>query len=238
MPDGTIYYVGQVPPENWLLVKPASGANISVPYGLKLKSIELRNGRRYFEILEGVHIGKVVSITASGAQSYLTTELRHQPGGPVVFDLAKQTILFGGQGPYNAFSGGGSMGFTPVSRGQFKLAIPAFPTAQTRPQYSTWTRYHRSWFRIGIDVSGSRFLHPGAISEGCVTVRQFIYDPGSSTPPPQGFGDLPDLAANHPGLIGLPLPATRAATISWDRIYDYLILRRLDEQSVGTLTVI
>jgi hypothetical protein len=124
-----------------------------------------------------------------------------------------------------------------VPRGTHQLAIPAFPTKQTRAAYSAWTRFHKSWFRIGLDVSHDRFLHPGAISDGCVTVRQFIYDPASGVAPPAGFADLVEGAISSPGLLGLPLPAKRAPTIGWDTIYDYLILCRASDQSVGTLVV-
>ena len=76
-------------------------------------------------------------------------------------------------------------------------------------------------------MNGSRFLHPGAISDGCVTVRQFVYDPASGNPPPAGFGDL--VQGAKPGLIGLPLPAKRAPTVGWDDIVDILILARRND---------
>jgi len=123
-----------------------------------------------------------------------------------------------------------------VPPGSHLLAIPAYPSAQTRPAYSTWTKYHNLWFRIGTSLTGSRFLHPGAISDGCVTVRQFVYDPASNSPPPE-FSDLVRGASTAPGLLGLPLPAQRAPTISWDEIVEALILSRLDDQAVGRLMV-
>ena len=70
-----------------------------------------------------------------------------------------------------------------------------------------------------------------------MTVRQFIYDPASRTPPPSGFGDLVQGAKSEPGLIGLPLPAKRAPTVSWDDIVNQLILARHNDQAVGQLVV-
>lgn len=70
-----------------------------------------------------------------------------------------------------------------------------------------------------------------------ITVRQFIYDPRSGKKPPAGFEDLPKLGKDAPGLIGLPLPAKPASTISWDRIVDSLILCRVNDQAVGQLVV-
>jgi hypothetical protein len=80
-------------------------------------------------------------------------------------------------------------------------------------------------------------LHAGAISEGCVTVRQFLYDPAAGRAPPAGFADLAQLAIDKPGLIGLPLPTVREACIGWDTVVDALILSRLNDQAVGTLVV-
>lgn len=237
MADSMTRYVSKVEPEGWLEVRPATGVNISLPYGLKLDLIETKGGREYFEILEGPYKGVKASVRQKAlGQSYLLAKLGHSPGGLVQFDRKSQSLYFGGRGPFNAFSGGGFQGFTPVSQGSHQLSIPPYPARATRQAYGRWTRYHRTWFRIGVDINGSRFLHPGAISEGCVTVRQFLYDPNTGTPPP-GFQDLPELAKQHPGAIGLPYPKSRAPIIGWDVIYEYLILCRANDQSVGTLVV-
>lgn len=231
-----IKYIGRTS-DLWLRVQPDGGPIVSVPYGLKVDHLETVAGRDRFEILEGVNKGVVASVTARPGQSYLTASVVHKPGAVVTFDRRSQSLTFAGRAPVNAFSGGGHAGYTPVSAGTYELAIPAYPSAQTRPAYSRWTKYHNLWFRIGTDTTGSRFLHPGAISDGCVTVRQFVYDPASGTSPPAGFDDLVDGARRAPGLIGLPLPARRAATISWDEVVDALILARLNDQAVGRLTV-
>lgn len=223
--------------EYWLLVKPSGGGvNFSVPYGLKVDLIETKDQRDYFKVLEGVHKGETASVSRPGGKSFLTKSITHTGPVKVEFDLKAQTIKVAGKGPYNAFSGGGG-GFTPISPGTYDLAIPAYPSAQTRPQYATWAKRHNLWFRIGTSTAGSRFLHCGQISEGCVTVRQFLYDPVAGTKLPAGFEDLKDKAKNVPGWLGLPLPATRAPCVSWDRIVDMLILARKNDQAVGTLVV-
>lgn len=236
---------------------PAAGQRISLPYGLKVKFFPpvppaaAQSGttsqggstpkRDVFEILEGVNIGVRASVNHDqSGQSYLTGAISHRPAGTATFIRDAQQFFFGGMGPYNTFTGGeftyGGVRYTPVPPGVYKLAIPAFPSAETRPEYGQWTKYHRTWFRIGLDVSNSRFLHPGTISEGCVTVRPFIFDPNSSQRPPRGFEDLP---GKPPPAIGVPLPAPRlrAPVVGWDKIYAYFILARADNQSVGTLTV-
>ncbi len=221
----------------WLRVQLNPGPIISVPYGLKVDLVETKQNRDHFQILEGNYKGKKASVQLRGTTSYLSDKIKHRAGVRVLFDTKSQALTVDGRGPYNAFSGGGHRGFTPVAPGTHDLAIPAYPSAQTRAAYSVWTTYHNLWFRIGIDVNGSRFLHPGAISDGCVTVRQFIYDPASGLPPPGGFGDLVQGAKSEPGLIGLPLPAKRAPTVSWDDIVDTLILARRNDQAVGQLVV-
>ena len=220
----------------WLRVQIDGGSVVSVAYGLKIQRIGAKNGREYFTILEGVHKGKTASIGSTGAGAYFTTSIHHSPAANIKFDLKTQSLTLSGIGTVNAFSGGGHGGFTPVAAGVYDLAIPAYPSAQTRAAYSKWCTHHNLWFRIGTSTTGSRFLHPGAISDGCVTVRQFLYDP-SKGKPPAGFEDLEKGSVTSPGLIGLPLPSTPAPCVSWDKIVDSIILARKNDQAVGTLTV-
>lgn len=231
-----IAYIGKTS-SYWLQVILDKGPEIAVPYGLKIDRTGQKNGREYFKILEGVYQGKTASVVASAASTYLSTSVRHKPGVKLTFDLKKQSLTFGSHPAVNAFSGGGHAGYTPVAVGSYLLAIPAYPSAQTRPAYSKWCKHHNLWFRIGIETTGSRFLHPGAISDGCVTVRQFLYDPAAGKPP-AGFEDLEQGSKTSPGLIGLPLPTDRAPCISWDIIVDELILARHNDQAIGTLTVV
>ena len=232
----SLYYISQTS-DGWLKVKLVSGEIISLPYGLKVKRSELTGGREYFEILEGVNKGKVASVQSLPGNSYLTVQLKHLPPAKVTLDLNQQTLHVAGLGPCNAFSGGGHRGFTRIDPGSYLLAIPAYPSGQTRVAYNHWTKFHNTWFRIGIATTGSRFLPAGVISEGCVTVRQFIYNPKDGGSPPPGFPDLVELAKTDPGLLGLPLPLKPAPVVGWDKVYESLILCRLNDQAVGTLVV-
>lgn len=158
----------------WVTALNKNQKKVSVPYGLKVQSLGIKDGREYFKVLEGVYdeIDKVLSFNARG-KSYLITGVKHRPAISVRFNLASQTIYFGSRGPYNAFSGGGHDGFTQVKPGTYQLAIPAYPADAPRSAYRKYSKKYRLWFRIGTDVTGSRFLHPGMISDGCVTVRAF-----------------------------------------------------------------
>jgi hypothetical protein len=230
----------------WLNVAVEGGPVVAVPTGLKIDrtgqktdpTTKKKDGREHFKILEGVNKGKLAYINATGpaAEKYFDATISHTGPVTVTFNRAKQSLMFGGFGPFNAFSGGGHLGFTPVAGGSYDLAIPAYPSKQTRAAYGAWCKHHNLWFRIGIETTGSRFLHAGSISDGCVTVRQFLYDPDVDTPP-RGFSDLTEKAVTYPGLIGLPLPKKREPCISWDVIVDALIFARADDQAVGTLVV-
>jgi hypothetical protein len=226
-----VRFVAKVPRDNWLLVQLDGGVRQSLPYGLKVSVSREQGGRTYFQILEGVYKGKNASVTQG---PYLTTNLAHQPPGQIRFELAKQQLWYGSSGPFSAFSGAFSQ-FTQVSPGSYDLQIPDAPHSATRAAYYRYTNYHKTWFRIGLSLAGSRYLHVGEISEGCVTVRAFV--PDVSTGQPQGFEDLPNLSHSAPGAIGMPYPQIMAPLAKWDSLYEYLILRRASDQSVGKLTV-
>src|SRR5262249_30810441 len=145
-----------------------------------------------------------------------------------------QALWYGSNGPIQAFSGE-YQGDTPVPPGTYDLQIPSYPHDKTRPEYAQYTPFHNTWFRIGLAATGKRFLHVGEISEGCVTVRAFQFDPAKAPGP--GFSDLPYLATHAPGAIGMPYPAKLPPVGSWTSVYNYLICRRASDQSVGKVMV-
>jgi hypothetical protein len=232
-----VRYVSKVGRDAWLRIRLDSGGEISLPWYLKVKVTGRTSNRDTFEILEGPYKGQKGSVSAkSPTESYLVTGLSHQPGGKVKFSLGAQKLWFGTKGPISAFSGAFSEPghvYTKVPIGTYKLAIPDAPHAATRDAYYAYTDYHKTWFRIGIDLSGSRYLHVGEISEGCVTVRAFQFDPAAAAP--GGFTDLPGLPQ---GAVGLPYPASPASVGRWNDVYEYLIAARADDQSVGALEVV
>ena len=221
----------------WLKAKLETGVVRSLPYGLKVDLAVIKDGREHFQILEGVYKGKKASVTARAGQSYLTTNIQHCPPMVVRFNLKNQTIYFGADGPYNAFSDGGHDSYTPISPGTYLLAIPSHPADAPRPAYKAYSWFYKVWFRIGIETSGTRFLHTGMISHGCVTVRTFDYKPDDGKVLPAGFTDLAQEAKDRPGLLGLPFPKEPQLTIDWDDIVNELILRRFNDQAVGQLVV-
>lgn len=242
-----IQYIDAMPGSaNWLTVQLDTGPQVSLPYGLMVEFNGRQLGRDHFTVLEGVNKGQHASVAQrSAASSYLVKNVHHLPAGTIRFDSKTQHLFIGTRGPFNAFSGGGpgrengqAVNYTPVPPGTYLLVIPTYPSAQTRPQYSQWAKFHKTWFRIGLSPTGSRFLHVGEISDGCVTVRPFLYDGRPTSRLPDGFGDLSAAAqSQYKGLIGLPLAQPAAPTVSFDEVYRYLILRRLNDQAVAKLIV-
>jgi hypothetical protein len=222
-------YVSKVGIDAWLAVTLDTGERVSLPYGLAVDLIAFENGRDRFKILEGAYMGRSASVRRDGPTSYLIEHVAHQDAAKLRFDRAQQALWVDGRGPFNAFSGAFDA-FTQVPAGTHVVQIPDAPHSATRESYYHYTRYHKTWFRIG--TSGDRYLHVGEISEGCVTVRAFLFDPSHG--PPAGFDDLPSLP---PGAVGTPYPGRAAPLASWDAIYDDLILRRLDHLNVGRIVV-
>lgn len=228
-------YVSKVGKDAWLLVKLDNGNMVSLPWCLKVNVLQTKNDRDHFEILEGAYKGSKASVSLknkSTGESYLIRGNKHLSPAQVTFNRATQSLSFGGKGPFSAFSGAFGA-YTQIGTGSYELSIPDAPHSATRAAYDAYTNYHKTWFRIGTSLSGSRYLHVGEISEGCVTVRAFQFDP--QKPAPAGFTDLPTLPN---GALGLPYPATIAPLASWTDLYEYLINRRLSDLSVGTLTVL
>lgn len=234
----TICCVPNVEPDGWLtVILTATNKKISLPQQLKCQLSSSTPIRDSFQILEGAYKGQMASVARkSPSASYLVPYHRHLGPATVRFDRAKQALWYGKHGPFSAFSGGGG-GFSQIAPGSYSLQIPDSPHDKTRSAYGTYhARHHKTWFRIGASPSGSRYLHVGEISEGCVTFRPFTFSP--TAPPPQGFEDLPAMSKDNPGWLGLPSPSAPAPVGSWDSLYDYLIGRRAGDQSVGTLTVV
>ena len=238
----------------WISIKPEGKdkgkKNQRVTFGLKVLWKGMDQGREYFTVLEGDLKGleaSVLALSSSTSISRFSKTLKHLPAGHVRFDVKKQAIWIGDKGPFNAFSGGGFTGsngvkYTSIPPGKYFLCIPDYDhvTPNRGRPYDRWSTCFLTWFRttaIGNDGTYSRYLHAGELSDGCVTVRAFVYD---SKHPDPDFSDLPEKEKTIPGFMGLPYSKEILPTIGWDEIYDYLILRRLapNGKYVGTIEVI
>ena len=100
--------------------------------------------------------------------------MRYKGSANVKFDKSGGKLWYGGTGPVAAKT----MNSNPVPNGTHALEIPYEPHILGET-YENSAKFSKTWFRIG--DSGDRFLHPGLISAGCVTVTDIkkwdsIYD--------------------------------------------------------------
>jgi hypothetical protein len=240
--------------KGWLMVTLEKKGIVQIPYGLKVMWEGIKDRREYFTILEGVYKGckGSVSVDSKLNKSRFDKTIVHQPSGRIKIDLAQQALWYGGNGPFNAFSGGNftsatggkKIKYTPIPKGTYNLRIPDYPHVIPNGgrDYGKFTQYKDTWFcttAIGNDSTYSRYLHPGELSDGCVTVRFFNFDPKKPIDDPH-YADFPRIAKEIPGFLGFPAPDKQYPFASWDDIYNYLILRRVSNygQYVGILDVV
>jgi len=159
-----IRYVEDVS-NGWLRVKLNSGQIIPLPYLLKVEFEKRENGRDYFKILEGEHKNANASVSQKSAHSSYLVRLGaiHKPGASCEFDKSSKTLTITGLGSFNAFTADNN----PIPNGVYDIQIPAAPHG-FGASYTGYSVYAKTWFRVG--SSGSRFLHPGRNSLGCITV--------------------------------------------------------------------
>lgn len=175
--------------KGWLIVKYSSDSSTypPLPQFTRVDFINTAGGRDIFKILEGRSKDREASVVTGN----LNNGDPQQSAGTIRFDRRAKKLWFGGTGSINAITDPTN----PVPLGTFSLEIPDEPHP-LGAQYENRTIYAKSWFRIG--DSGDRYLHPGGISAGCITVIDIE---------------------------------------KWTDIYNYLIQRRKDAKSVGTVEI-
>jgi hypothetical protein len=150
----------------WIRVKRENGGEeISLPEYLQVEFMQHRLGRDYFKVSEGVERGQKCSVKQGNLKSGVPD---YQTAASVIFSLSKRQLTYKG-GTINAVTDATN----PVPVGTYPIQIPDFPH-QWGNIYLHKTDYALTWFYLGYGkaVSGSndRYLHPGRVSEGCVTV--------------------------------------------------------------------
>lgn len=161
-----IRYVTNADGRGWLMVRYANDSTYPpLPQYLKVDHQRTVDGRDHFSILEGVNRGKTASVSLKGDfTSYLTTIAPpHTAAATVKFNLRTREMSYGDIGPIAAKT----MDTNPVPLGIHDLEIP-YEVHSLGTSYLAQSKYATTWFRVG--HSGDRFLHPGRISAGCVTV--------------------------------------------------------------------
>jgi hypothetical protein len=155
----------------WLSVKlEPSGTIVPLPQYIKVSFSERRGGRDYFRIEEGVYQGKNASVAArSSSTSWLGKPLPIYRG-PALLTFKK------GAGKLSTPIGeltANTDGSNPIANGSHPIQLPDFPHDLGRGYLSQASKA-MTWFYLGsgnaIPGNNDRYLHPGRISAGCVTV--------------------------------------------------------------------
>jgi len=143
----------------WLLVVlEPSMEKVSLPFTLKVQLDDSRNGRDYFTILEGVYKGKRESVT----QGYLKRNPKYKQQIKLIYYKSRRILKIDGKNDeYIAVMD------NPLSNGIYVIELPDYPHASGR-HYLDKAKRALTWFRIR--VVGSRYLHTGSVSAGCLTV--------------------------------------------------------------------
>eukprot|EP01027_Heterolobosea_sp_BB2_P006966 GEZU01010430.1.p1 GENE.GEZU01010430.1~~GEZU01010430.1.p1 ORF type:complete len:212 (+),score=13.04 GEZU01010430.1:74-709(+) len=158
---GETKYVG-LQDDGWLLVRRNSGGIVALPWQLKVDSSGVSDGRERFVVKEGKYIGQAMSVSVPPkGGSYLTTSPVRKGPAQVTFSIKNKKLTVAGLGSYAAFTDPSN----PIEKGTYNLWIPDFP-------HGLGSKYSASagsiWFLIGDYYD--RYLHPGKVSQGCVTV--------------------------------------------------------------------
>lgn len=161
-----IKYVTNADGKGWLIVKYADGSTYPpLPQYLKVEFIKTHEGRDHFRILEGKNRNKTASVKRKSATESFLGAGHHNGPAKVKFNIDKKQLWFGDRGPYNAIT----LDINPAPAGTHDLEIP-YEVHDLASAYASSSPFSTTWFRIG--HSGDRFLHPGRISAGCVTVKE------------------------------------------------------------------
>lgn len=165
--------------DGWIVTLDDSGSRRSLPSHIELDLTGTISGRDHFKVIEGIYAGKNGSIAGGSGLltvtnphlSPATIRYRNRTGGPTTIAGVKydKEILIeyenGGttqsSGPFNALSDQSN----PIPLGTHILQVPDYP----HEDGASYSQYGTVWFRIG--SSGDRYLHPGGISSGCITVQ-------------------------------------------------------------------
>ena len=161
--EPAICYVSDVWPNGWLRVKLDNGKIWPLPQLLKVEISKIEKGREYFNILEGRFRGRKASVRlGEDGTSYLSRKGKHRGPVKLILDQKAKKLTISGLGIYNAIVQESS-----IPSGQYDLEIPSVPH-KLGEYYMKFSKYAKTWFRTG--HQGSRFLHVGRRSEGCITV--------------------------------------------------------------------
>ncbi len=157
----------------WLRVKlKPNGIIVPLPQYIKVTFSERRSARDYFRIEEGVYNGKNASVSQKSSSSSWLGKPLPTYRGPVTLRFKKsEGKLITPIGTLKAITDPNN----PIRNGVHPVKLPAFPHDLGR-SYVPRASKAMTWFYLGtgkaIPGRNDRYLHPGRISAGCVTVTE------------------------------------------------------------------
>ncbi len=165
----SVKHVAFTDEKGWLIVKYNDGSTYPpLPQYLRVDYLKSEGGRDFFKIVEGKSSGKEASVRhKQDGGSFLADGDPTLNEGIIHFVIeTKQLFYRDGEnwiGPITTVTDPSN----PVPIGTHDIEIPDEIHDKAR-SYISQTPFAETWFRIGHD--GDRYLHPGSITLGCVTV--------------------------------------------------------------------
>lgn len=153
--------------DGWLNVRrEPSGIIIALPEYIATEMESSSNGRDHFIVKEGVERGNRFSVKAG----YLKTQPpAYRPAASMQFSLSRSILTYA-TGRARAFTDEGN----PIRPGTHPIQLPDFPH-HLGAIYLQQSAYAKNWFYLGQGNSvigkNDRYLHPGGVSNGCITVH-------------------------------------------------------------------
>ena len=162
--------------DGWLKVKMENGDLVSLPAFLEVQPENIKEGREYFKILEGLYKDSKASVSLSNENnniSRLLTDIEYEPSTHIQYSISKKKLIIGAK-KYNV----ADYPDYPLEIGWYDIELPDYPHSGGQ-YYLNRSSRAKTWFRIGHE--GERYLHTGSRSLGCVTVTEVekwneIYD--------------------------------------------------------------
>ena len=157
--------VGEGTGKGWLMVKFENGEpDESIPAYIKLTVERIDTKREYFTILEGAYRDKSASVEiGDDGSSWLIAGIKHELAALIIYSISKKVLTLKGK-KYKADDDPRN----PWKKGFYDIEIPDHPHegGLKYPEAGRGT----VWFRIG--HSGNRYLHPGRVSAGCISITE------------------------------------------------------------------
>lgn len=153
--------------DGWMRIRVEPvGDIVSVPEHLLVEVAETKGGRDFFTVLEGIHRGKRCSLTAG---NLTPAAIPFRRAAQLYFSKSEGILTCG------TLRIGAQMRGNPIANGEHPVQIPDFPHVKGA-KYMDESRFAKSWFFLGYgsakegDQGEDRYLHPGILSGGCVTI--------------------------------------------------------------------